>query len=80
MFPLEAKPQLEQHASVAEAAPAELPLRLPVVVSLGEGPVSVTVIDELAHRTGDTACRCGGCHATHAPDLASLFLNERAGA
>jgi hypothetical protein len=80
MFPLGAKRQLERHASVPETDPATTPLQLPVVVLLGEGPGTATVIDEPVYRAGETACRCGGCHAAHPPDLASLFLNERAGA
>jgi hypothetical protein len=56
----------------SEAAP---PARPPttLVAWIHDGPVCVSIIDE-PRRAHESACRCGGCHASAQADLAAQFL------
>jgi hypothetical protein len=66
-----------QKKTEAEGSGTEAPARpqTTLVVWINDGPVCVSIIDE-PRRAHESACRCGGCHASAQADLPSLFLPD----
>ena len=65
---------LVQHQHADHPDSTDEPANWPMVISMKEGPVCVSIVEQPRHLRNDSTCHCGGCRGSIEADWAERFL------